>query len=797
MPCEFKPCTKKMLKSVYFAAAMLVVVNAYAQNFTLGGRVIDSDQKEILTGATVQIENTSHFAITDDEGRFRIEGIRAGNYTVVTRFLGYNPKKQVLSLYGNTDLEIVMEPSIQMTEEVVVYATRANDKTPTTFTHVNKQSIEKQNFGQDIPMLLNWTPSMVTTSDAGAGVGYTGLRIRGTDASRINVTINGIALNDSESQGVFWVNTPDLASSIQSIQIQRGVGTSTNGAGAFGATVSVQTDLLTREPYVEGLTSYGSFNTRRYTLKGGTGLIKDRWSFDARLSSIKSDGYIRRAASDLNSYYISGGYYAGKTIIKGIMFGGHEETYQAWYGIDQQMMDTDRRFNYSGAIYDVNGNITDFYDREVDDYRQDHYQLHVSQQLSAYWNGNISVHYTYGRGYFEQYKQDENFESLGLPNVTIGNETVESSDVIVRRWLDNDYYGTTFSANYTKDKTNLTLGGAFSKYDNARHFGEIIWAAVALNAPIRHVYYEGDSEKADFNFYAKWNYSWTDRLTSFVDVQYRAVEYRTGGIDNDQSAYDVKDSFDFFNPKIGFSYSLSENSVLYTSYAVANREPNRTDYLDGEEKPRSERLGNLELGWRRTSARFGVEANYYLMNYADQLVLTGAISDVGAPIRANIGKSYRTGLELSGSVKFSDKINWAANATWSMNKNKNYAVFDENNNATRRTTTIILSPSWIAGSQVTWGVAKGFEVSLLTKFVGDQYLDNTENENIKLDNYLINDLKLSYRFNIKSVRLIEAGLLVNNLFDAEYSSNGYSYGGLPYFYPQAGINFLGMLSVKL
>lgn len=786
-----------MFKLVHLAAALLWGTGAYAQEFNLAGTVSDLERNEVLSGATVQIENTSHFAVTNDEGKFSIERIPAGNYTVVVRFLGYNPRKQVLSLQGDAELNITMKASTQMTEEVVVYATRANDKTPTTFTHVDKQSIEKQNFGQDIPMLLNWTPSMVTTSDAGAGVGYTGLRIRGTDASRINVTINGIGLNDSESQGVFWVNTPDLASSIQSIQIQRGVGTSTNGAGAFGATVSVQTDVLTRDPYVEGLASFGSFNTQRYTFKGGTGLIKDRWSFDARISSINSDGYLRRATSDLNSYYISGGYYGDKTIIKGIMFGGHEETYQAWYGVDQETMELDRRFNYSGAIYDDNGNITDFYDREVDDYRQDHYQLHLSQQLSAYWNGNISLHYTYGRGYFEQYRQDEDFKNLGLPNATVGNETVESSDVIVRRWLDNDYYGTTFSANYIKDKTNLTLGGAFSKYDNARHFGEIIWAAIALNAPIRHVYYDGESKKSDFNFYAKWNYSWTDKLTSFIDVQYRSVQYQTGGIDDDQTPYDVKDSFDFFNPKIGFSYSLSENSVLYTSYAIANREPNRTDYLDGEEKPKSERLGNLEFGWRKTTPKFGVEANYYLMNYTDQLVLTGAISDVGAPIRANVGKSYRTGLELSGSVNFTNRLNWTANTTWSVNKNKNYAVFDGNNNLAKRTTAIILSPSWIAGSQLKWKAFEDFEATLLTKYVGDQYLDNTEDKNVKLDDYLINDLKLSYQFDLKSVRVVEVGLLLNNLFDTKYSSNGYGYGGMPYFYPQAGINFLAMLSVKL
>jgi iron complex outermembrane receptor protein len=763
----------------------------------LSGNVRDAQSNETLSGATVQLEGSKGSTVTNDEGAFRIENLASGTYTVVIRFLGYLQKKEQITLQHDLEISISLEASSLMTEEVVVYATRANDKTPTTFTQVSKEVIQKQNFGQDVPMILNWTPSMVTTSDAGAGIGYTGLRIRGSDASRINVTVNGIAFNDSESQGVFWVNTPDLASSVQNIQVQRGVGTSTNGSGAFGATVSVQTDVLTVDPYAEAMISAGSFNSQRYTFKGGTGLIKDKWSFDARVSKITSDGFLRRATSDLNSYYLSGGYYGKKTIVKAIMFGGHEETYQAWNGVDKATMDKDRRFNYSGAIYDDEGNISRFYDREVDDYRQDHYQLHISQQLSEYWNGNISFHYTDGRGYFEQYLQDEPFAELGLRDVTIGNTTFESSDVIVRRWLDNDYYGSTFSVNYAKDKTNFTFGGAFSKYDNARHFGQIIWAEIASNSPVRHEYYNGESEKTDFNVYAKWNYSLTEKLTSFVDLQYRSVNYETAGIDNDQSSYAVQDQFHFFNPKAGLSYSLSSSSVLYTSYAIANREPNRTDYLDGREKPKNERLGNLELGWRKTTSKFGLEANYYLMNYTDQLVLTGEQNDVGSSIRANVGKSFRTGLELSGSIILSETINWNANVTWSVNKNKDFTVFDENDNTSNRNTTIILSPSWIAGSQLAWKAFSNFQASLLSKYVGKQYLDNNQNEDVTLGAYFINDLRFSYQFHPKSVNAIEIGFLVNNIFDDDYASNGYGYGGTPYFYPQAGINFLAMLSVKL
>jgi iron complex outermembrane receptor protein len=604
-------------------------------------------------------------------------------------------------------------------------------------------------------------------------------------------------LNDSESQGVFWVNTPDLASSVQSIQVQRGVGTSTNGSGAFGATVSVQTDGLNPDPYAEGTISAGSFNSRRYTLKGGTGLIHNRWAFDGRVSAIRSDGYLERATSDLNSYYFSGGYYGDKTIVKAIMFGGHEKTYQAWYGVDPAAMAIDRRFNYAGAIYDSDGNIERYYDNEVDDYRQDHYQLHISHQLSSAWNANVSFHYTYGRGFFEQYKQDELFSNLGLPDAVIGNETIESSDVIVRKWLDNDYYGTTFSANYDKGNSSLTLGGAFSRYDNARHYGEVLWAEIAVNTPARYLYYDGESNKSDFNVFAKWNYALSSKLGSYVDLQYRTVNYKTGGIEDGQVPYSETDQFNFFNPKIGLNYALSESSTLYTSYAIANREPNRSDYLDGIGRPKSEHLGNLEVGWKRSTSQFTVNSNVYLMNYTNQLVLTGGVTDTGYPIRANIGKSFRTGVELSGAVKISSKLSWNANLTWSINRNKDYAFIDENNLPEQRNTAIILSPSWIGGSQLTWLAFPDFQATFLSKYVGKQYLDNTENESVKLDAYFINDLRMSYRLPLRPVKLVELSFLVNNLFNVDYASNGYGYGGTPYYFPQAGINFLAMVTVKI
>ncbi len=773
-------------------AAMLLSAGAFAQQAFITGTVKDAVNNQALTGATVRL-SSGQVTATDEFGKFRFDKLIPGEHAVSVTFLGYKDKTENVLLSERADITILLEESYQLTDELVVYATRANDKTPTTFTNVSQQTIQKQNFGQDMPFILNWTPSLVTTSDAGAGIGYTGVRIRGSDATRINVTINGIAYNDSESQGTFWVNLPDIASSTQSVQIQRGVGTSTNGAGSFGGSVNVQTISQQRDPYAEVMLGGGSFNSQRYTVKAGTGLINNRWSFDGRASKIKSDGYIDRASSDLDSYYFSGGYYGDKTILKAIVFGGQEVTYQSWNGIDGATMKENRTFNSAGALYDADWNVTGYYDNEVDNYRQDHYQLHLTQKLNEYWNANVSLHYTYGRGYYEQYKQAKPFAELGLDNMVIGDSTLTYGDFIIRKWLDNQFYGGTFSFNYEKDKTALTIGGAYNQYARAKHFGEIIWAQHASNSAIRDHYYEGESQKNDFNMYAKWNYAISARLNAFIDLQYRNVSYKTKGIDDDLTPYDFEDNLNFFNPKAGVSYSLTGFDNLYASYAVANREPNRTDYVDGEVKPKPERLDNIEVGWRRTTEYYSLEANYYLMNYTDQLVLTGKLDNVGNPIRANVGKSYRTGIELSGLVRIYDQLVWNANVTLSMNKNKDY-VFDPAEKG--KDTNIILSPGVISGSQLTWS-AGGFQTTLLSKFVGKQYLDNTETESLTLDPYFVNDLRLGYSFRPKGIKSIDLSVLINNIFNEEYESNGATYGdGVAYYFPQAGTNFLAMLTVK-
>jgi iron complex outermembrane receptor protein len=781
-----------MLKLLHAALLITISVSTMAQS-TIKATVIDGKTKAPLAGATLKF--SAKLYVTNENGSAEITDLPHGEYDVEVKFLGYETEVKSFNFFQDEILTFGLTEKLTFTDEVIVYATRANEKSPTTFTDISKETLQKQNFGQDMPFLLNWTPSVVTTSDAGAGVGYTGIRIRGSDATRVNVTINGIPYNDSESQGTYWVDIPDIASSTQSVQIQRGVGTSTNGAGSFGGTVNVQTLSQRENPYAELTAGGGSFNTQRYTLQSGTGLINKHWSFDGRISKITSDGYIDRATSDLSSFYVSGGYYGKKTIVKAITFGGHEITYQAWNGNDAYTMKTNRTFNSAGALYDADWNVIGYYDNEVDDYKQNHYQLHVSQQLNSYWNANVSLHFTYGRGFYEQYKQSVAFAEMGLQDIVFSDTTLTSSDFVIRKWLDNKFYGGTCSINYDKDKVLLTIGGGYNQYANAKHFGEIVWAQYGSNSKPGQHYYEGESQKNDFNFYVKLNYEFSPAWNAFADIQYRTVHYTTKGTDSDQVPYDFDDTFHFINPKVGVSYSVTGRDVLYASYAIANREPNRTDYIDGIEKPTSERLDNLETGWRRNANGYSIELNYYWMNYTNQLVLTGQLDDVGNPIRANVGKSYRTGVELSGRVNVSDKLTWNANTTWSVNKNKDY-ITDETDLSETKNTSIILSPGWIAGSQLSWNAFTNFQVSLLTKYVGKQYLDNTENESLTLDPYLVNDLRLNYTIHSKGLKSMDVSLLVNNVFDVEYASNGYGYDGVPYYYPQAGINFMAMLSLK-
>ncbi len=682
-------------------------------------------------------------------------------------------------------------------DEVFVSAIRVSKRSPVTFTNLTKEQLKPRNLGQDIPILLNYMPAVVTTSDAGAGVGYTGIRVRGSDATRVNVTINGIPYNDSESHGTFWVNMPDFASSTASLQLQRGVGTSTNGSGAFGASLNIATDGISREAFGQISSSIGSFNTLRNNLKFSTGLLNDHIEISGRLSRITSDGYIDRAASELDSYFLQGALKNKNTLLKAVLFGGHEITYQAWYGIDAATLESDRTFNPSGIYTDENGN-TQFYENEVDNYKQNHAQLLWNQNLNEIWSTNLALHYTRGRGFFEQFKEDDDFGTYDFSPITIDGEEVNTTDLVRRRWLDNDFYGTVFSANYDKANLNMILGGGWNIY-KGKHFGEVIWAEFAPNSTIRERYYDDDSEKTDFNVFAKANYKLDDHWSLFGDLQYRTVGYEANGADTGL----VNDTFNFFNPKVGLTLDVDQSNNFYLSYAVANREPNRNDYENGN--PKSEKLNDFELGWRFITSDVQVNTNLYYMNYKDQLVLTGELNDVGAPLRANVGNSYRFGLEIDANIAFGDKFTLSPNLALSSNKNKDFVFQRDGVVQDLGDTNIAFSPDIIIGNRFSYMPFEELQISVLSKFVGKQYMGNIDAKGSVLDAYSQTDLNLQYVIETNSfVRSITISALVNNIFNAEFVSNGYFFTyddtwsdpgqtttieGAGY-YPQAGTNFL-------
>ncbi|MBZ4036114.1 TonB-dependent receptor [Flavobacterium sp. 17A] len=666
-------------------------------------------------------------------------------------------------------------------DEVLVAAVRVTTKTPVTFSNMDKKEIKYRNLGQDIPVLMNYLPSVVTTSDAGGGIGYTGIRVRGSDATRVNVTINGIPYNDAESQGTFWVNMPDFASSVESLQLQRGVGTSTNGSGAFGASLNMLTDSYASKATGEISSSIGSFNSNKNTVKFSTGLLNDHFELAGRLSTIKSDGYVDRASSDLKSYFLQGTYVGKTTLIKALVFGGTQKTYQAWNGIDAEKLNSDRRYNSAGEYTDEFGN-TRYYDNETDNYNQDHYQLHWSESISDKWSTNLAFHYTKGKGYFENYKADALMAEYNLASAGDVSET----DLIRQKWLDNDFYGTTFSAKYVTEKLNVIVGGAWNKYEGD-HYGKVIWARNAGTSELGDHYYDDYSSKTDGNIFAKANYQFTEQLSFYGDLQYRNVHYKANSAETGL----VNDTFHFFNPKAGLNFEINSKNTLYFSYARANREPNRTDYEGGNVKP--EKLNDFELGWRFNSEKFQLNSNVYYMGYKDQLILTGRLDDVGNPIRANTEKSYRLGFEVDATIALSEKFTLRPNFTLSSNKNVDLAVDGE----FYGTTKIAYSPEVIAGNVIVYKPIERLYVSLLQKYVGEQYMNNIELPAAKLADYFVNDLNVSYEIRPKTIfKSITITGIVNNILDKKYVSNGAMWDIYPYYYPQAGINFLAGLTLK-
>ncbi len=718
---------------------------------------------------------------------------------------------------------------------VFVVTQRAGSNTPTTYINLNSEQLQKNNLGQDLPILLDNTPSVVSTSDAGAGVGYTGIRIRGSDATRINVTLNGVPMNDAESQQVYWVNTPDMVSAAGSVQIQRGVGTSTNGSSAFGGQISLLTHDIARKPYGEAAVSLGSFNTFRGHVRGGTGKLPCGFFADAAGSWILSDGYIDRASSNLRSWFAQMGWQGKSTIIKAVYFGGREKTYQAWYGVPQDSLATNRTFNIAG---------TDFYSKnpayknETDNYGQDYFQLHLAQRLPENLQLNTTLFATLGRGYYEQYKTNADistyFEDLAST----------TTDLVRQRWLKNIFYGGTVSLSYNKKNVEVTAGGLVSQY-RGKHFGNVVWNAAGLSIDKNRNYYLGNSVKTDINVYARINYLLFEKLNLYADVQYRYIDYNTQGDDNNNMNYDIKAKWHFFNPKAGLLYRIKEQHELYASYALGNREPNRDDLLDAPIAPKPELMHNVEAGYRLQHAKFPISINYFLMHYKNQLVLTGRLNDVGNPIKANAPISYRTGVELNGSIRIFKKAVWGDDCEscakaaepylFSINYSFTYAIhkikqFDEfiytyDENYTRidtltqvishHNTDISFSPRFIASIELLATPVAGLELSLTTKIVSRQFLDNTGNKDRMLKTFFYPNFRASYKLPLKrDDKEIRFTVLLNNILNRSFESNGYTYSEryayldaanqlqttdtftYNYFYPQAPFNFLAGVQVK-
>ncbi len=740
----------------------------------------------------------------------------------------------VLSVSVNAqDQQTVELDSTKITtlDEVLLSATRANDKTPVAFTNISKKELESINLGQDLPVLLDQLPSVVTTSDAGGGVGYTGIRVRGSDATRVNVTINGIPYNDQESQGTFWVNMPDFVSSVEDIQLQRGVGTSTNGSGAFGASLNLKTLNPSTEAYATTTNVVGSYGTRKHNISIGTGL-KNNFYAEARVSNIQSDGYIDRARADLNSYYAEAGFVNDKTSIKAIVFGGEEETYQSWYGTPEAVVNNDlegiQAFidrNYPSDAEAENllnsGRTYNYYtyDNEIDSYQQTHYQLHASHQFNSMFSANLSGNFTRGKGYFEQYKEEEELGDYFPNNANASDE----GDVIRRRWLDNNFTAIVYSINYKKDNLNLYLGGGYNTY-KGDHFGEVIWDSFETPIPVRSNYYFSYGDKQDFNTYLKAEYNLNSKLFALLDLQYRTVNYQSVGTSSDLLDINVKETYNFFNPKFGLTYKINNLSNVYGSFAVGNREPNRDDLTKNPIQPKSEQLHDFEFGYKLQDLDYYLTANLYYMNYKDQLVLTGDLDDVGDAIRQNVAKSYRAGIEIQTGYKVSDQFRVDANATFSQNKIKafDYVVYDTQYDpntydtvsyqpvvTTYKDTDISFSPNVIFGSTLTFSPVKDGNIALLSKYVGKQYLDNTSSDSKSMEAYFVNNLNFSYKIKPTWIKEVAFNVLVNNVFNNKYVSNGYTYSyyyrpensnDAPitenFYYPQATTNFLAGVTLK-
>lgn len=798
--------------------ALLAHVAILAQSVT--GTVRDETGAPVPF-AGVRIGGTARSVHADEEGRFRFERLPAGRYIIIAASPGFRLATDSVQITGDEQITLSLIRSSRELDEVVVNATRVDEQSGIAFTNIGQDEIRIQNLGQDVPYLLSQVPGVVVNSDAGNGIGYTGLRVRGSDATRVNITINGVPVNDAESQGTFWVNMPDLLSSVNSIQVQRGVGASANGAGAFGASINLETNRLNEKPYAETILTAGSFNTLRNTIAAGTGLLGNKFSFDARASRIVSDGFVDRAFSRLHSYYLSAGWYGKKSVLKLINFYGAEKTYQAWNLVPQDTLEAgNRSYNELGRYTDEYGRLRHYSD-QTDNYSQNNWQLHYVGQLGSRISFNVTGHYTKGRGYYEEYKEDQDFSSYGIvPPVIMFNDSVVqvagTTDLIRRRWLDNDFAGGIFNVSYRFSRAfSATLGGGYNSYFG-KHFGRVMWMRFAGDAESDHRYYFNTANKNDANIYLKANWQPFEALSFFADLQGRRVEYSFLGPDNSDTLDQQKRVLDFFNPKAGLSYRLSGALSLYASAAVGNKEPNRNDFVENKpsNQPKHETMLDVEAGFRMNNRLVRSALNFYFMEYRNQLVLNGEINDVGASKRINVPSSYRRGIELELSV---DPVKWLTlrgNVALSSNKIRDFKehadFYDisfgyEGNRKieTHKLTDISFSPGLVTSGQMLVRPVNGFEVTISHKYVSRQYLDNTSAIERSIDPYSYFDLRLNYRTPMKYPELtLMAG--VYNLLSSVYETNGYSFGWVyngerefyNYLAPAAPRNFLAGFTLK-
>ena len=809
----------------------LFVLLGFSQK-TLSG-IVESEDGSAIPFAKIRVDQSQKGTISNVEGKFKIENIASDSKQIIVSALGY--AEQEISIKGNTsNIKVQLFKQVQNLETVQVDATRPQI-VPSSATQIDKEEdLQGKNFGQDLPILLNTMPSVVTTSDAGAGIGYTGMRIRGVDAERINVTINGIPVNDPESHGTWWVNMPDLVGSVDNIQVQRGVGTSTNGAASFGASVNIKTDNISEKAYGTIDNAVGSFNTWKSSVRAGTGLIGGKFAMDVRLSRVLSDGFIDRASSNLKSFYLSGSYVGKKSLIKAVAFSGKERTYQSWYGTPESVIngDANEMNAYADRNYLSDAERTNLlesgrsynyytYQDEVDNYQQDNYQLHFTHTFSPKTTLNVAGHYTKGRGYYEQYKFGENLSEYGLSDVIVGADTVTSTDLIRRRWLDNDFVGGVYSLSHNVNSNlSLQLGGAGNTYIGA-HFGELVWARYASESEIYDRYYDNNAQKSEFSSYLKADYV-KNNWSVYADVQYRLVDYNFGGFDDVSGNLidlDQKEVYNFINPKVGGSFAFDANNRLFLSAGIGNREPVRKDFRESsmQSRPEHETLTDLELGHSFEAAKLQVRTNIYFMNYENQLINTGKVNDVGAYTRINVAESYRLGIELAAIVRPFDELDVHAGFTYSENKIAsfteyvdNYDNYDENGNMIQDVightdTDMAFSPNVIGNVGFTYRPFDGLALNWMTKYVGDQFLDNTSNQDRKIDAFTYSNVSLNYTIEDLVFKSITLGVQCNNILDAKYQNNGYTWGYIAggqrtvenFYYPQAGRNFMFRLLIQM